>query len=217
MAAELMSEASFTANLKRKLKSSRFGPVLKRGMDAVGYDYGHWSRMVMYRECFALLRDLGPSELDALEISAGEKWRALNFRSFTETQFPAFDICEHRLEQRFDLIIADQVFEHVLWPYRAARNVHEMLRPSGYFMVTVPFLLRLHDGVDCTRWSGLGLKYLLAECGFPLELTKTGQWGNRQCVKANFRRWASRGWFGSLHNEENFPVVAWALAQKPAV
>ena len=58
------------------------------------------------------------------------------------------------------------------------------------------------------------MKYFLAECGFDLERIQTASWGNRACIKANFNKWARRGWFGSLHNEPDFPVTVWALAQK---
>ena len=41
--------------------------------------------------------------------------------------------------------------------------------------------------IDCSRWTELGLKHFLAECGFPIEDFKTGSWGNRASVKASFR------------------------------
>ena len=208
---------SVDERLVRRLKGSRLGPVMARVMDSVGYEYGQWLRTVMYRECFEMITRLGPADMDALEISAGEKWQRLNFRSFTATTYPEFDICINRLDRTFDIIIADQVFEHLLWPYRAARNVYGMLRPGGYFVITTPFMVRLHDGIDCTRWSAMGMKYFLAECGFPLEGITASQWGNRSCIKANFRSWARRGWFGSLRNEENFPIAVWALAQRAPV
>jgi len=189
--------------------------AIKKALDAVHYDYGHWARTVMYQECFRLVGGLNPGNLDTLEISGSNVWKSWEFKSFTEANFPEFDICSMTLPQRFDLIIADQVFEHLLWPYRAGRNVHSMLRPGGHFMVTTPFLIKVHDfPVDCSRWTELGLKHLLAECGFPIDGIRTGSWGNRACVKANFRRWAWRGWFRSLANEPEFPVSVWALARK---
>ena len=187
----------------------------KQVLSSVGYDATHWVRVVMYRHCFELLRSLEPSRLDALEISAGDRWKVLGFRSFTETQYPGFDICEQPLDRTFDLIIADQVFEHLLYPGRAARNVLAMLRPGGHFLIATPFLIRRHDvPVDCTRWTELGMKYFLAENGFPLEQIRTWSWGNQACVKANLRRFVRRGWFRSLRNEEAYPVTVWALAQK---
>jgi hypothetical protein len=38
-----------------------------------------------------------------------------------------------------DIIIAEQVFEHLLWPYRAVRNVFQMLTPNGALLVTTHF------------------------------------------------------------------------------
>ena len=188
---------------------------IKKFLNAIGYDYRHWTRPVMYDRCFEMLKELNPKELDVLEISAGNVWQQLNFKSFTEANYPDFDICKDVLDHQFDLIIADQVFEHLLWPYRGARNIHKMLKPGGYFMITTPFLIRVHAiPYDCTRWTETGIKYFLSECGFPLHEIKTGSWGNRACVKANFKKWARRGWFGSLNNEPNFPVSIWALAKK---
>ena len=175
-----------------------------------------WVRTVMYTECYRLIQGLGPNALDVLEISSGERFsERFQFRSFTTTQFPEFDICSQVLPQPFDLIIADQVFEHLKWPYRAGKNVHTMLRPGGHFLLATPFLIRIHNiPIDCSRWTELGLKCLLEECGFSGLSIKTGSWGNRACVKSNLHHWTKTGWFGSLKNESDFPVMVWALARK---
>jgi hypothetical protein len=91
-----------------------------------------------------------------------------------------------------------------------------MLKSDGYFLITTPFLLRVHNfPIDCSRWTETGIKYFLAECGFDIERIQTGSWGNRACIQANFLNWAIyRPWFHSLKNEPDFPVVVWALAQK---
>lgn len=192
-------------------------PMLKRMLDLVGYDHRLWARVVMYERCFELLRRLGPERMDALEISAGPAWRELPFRSFTEANYPQFDVCKAPLPQRFDLVIADQIFEHLLWPDRAARHVLEMLRPGGWFLVTTPFMIRIHrEPEDVTRWSETGLRNLLVVSGFSEEGLHIDAWGNRACVKANLGRWARRGWFGSLENEPDFPVAVWALARRPS-
>jgi SAM-dependent methyltransferase len=188
---------------------------IKKFLDVIGYDYVHWTRTVMHRECIKLLNSIGPQKLDVLEISAGQIWKQLPFKSFREANYPDFDICTDVLPEKFDLIIADQVFEHVLFPYRAGRNVYSMLKPGGYFLISTPFLIRVHEvPVDCSRWTETGIKYFLSECGFPMEAIVSGSWGNRTCVKANFNAWARRGWFRSLKNEPNFPVTVWAIAQR---
>ena len=174
-----------------------------------------WSRVVMRRECHEIINRLCPDKLSALEIS-GSYWKLVRFAQYKSLSYPEFDICRSALEQKFDLIVAEQVFEHLLWPYRAGRNVHQMLRPGGHFLVSVPFLMRIHEvPVDCTRWTETGLKYFLAECGFELDGVRTGSWGNRSCIKANFGGYVRyRPRVHSLKNESNFPFVVWALARK---
>jgi SAM-dependent methyltransferase len=153
--------------------------------------------------------------MSALEIS-GSHWANAGFASFRSVEYPNFDICSQRLPDTFDMIIAEQVFEHLLWPYRAGRNVFAMLRPGGYFLITTPFLYRVHEfPVDCSRWTELGLKYFLAECGFQLECIRAASWGNRQCVKAFLRDYIMyRPLVHSLKNEPGFPIVVWAIAQR---
>lgn len=182
----------------------------------LGASETQWARVVMNRETERFVRSLKYSSLNALEIS-GTKWECFGFAAYRTASFPEYDVCGGPLEvEAFDIIIAEQVLEHVLWPYRAVRNIWKMLRPSGVFVVTTPFLLRVHNSpADCSRWTEMGLKHLLAECGFELDRIITGSWGNRSCVRANFREWRLWiPWMHSLRNEGEFPVVVWALARK---
>lgn len=194
--------------LSRKIKDK-----LKK---IVKYDLTLWSKVVMHQECFGFIESINPSQLDTLEIS-GNSLENIKFKSYTKLNYPKYDICKDCLDKQFDLIMADQVFEHLLWPYRAGKNVYTMLNEGGYFIISTPFLVRIHnDPIDCSRWTETGLKYLLAECGFELDKIQTGSWGNRACINANFRKWSARGWglFTKLYNEENFPITVWAIARK---
>jgi SAM-dependent methyltransferase len=177
----------------------------------------NWSRVVMRRECRQFIEALQPGRLKALEIS-GSFFGEVGFREYKSVQHPEYDVCAEPLPDTFDLIIAEQVFEHLLWPYRAGRNVYQMLNTGGHFLISTPFLVKVHKiPDDCTRWTETGLKYFLAECGFPLEGIRTGSWGNTACVKAHLReqepvRYRRR--IHSLHNEPDYPYHVWALAQK---
>jgi SAM-dependent methyltransferase len=191
--------------------------LTNRAKRSLGYDFEQWARVVMYQELRAAVEALGPAQLDALEISGGTYWQQVGFKSYSAVDYPQFDICEDRLSETFDVIIADQVFEHLLWPYRAGRNVYSMLKNDGVFIITTPFMIRVHGNpVDCSRWTETGLKHLLAECGFALDNIKTGSWGNRACIKANLHptNWAQRGWVASLRNDPLFPVSVWAIAKR---
>ena len=176
-----------------------------------------WSRVVMNRECERWLSALPLQSLHALEIS-GRTFQDFGFASYRTVDFPEFDLCAGPLQDTFDLVIAEQVFEHLLYPYRAGRHVWQMIRPGGWFLISVPFLVKVHGyPVDCTRWTELGLRHFLHECGFPLETIQTGSWGNRACVTANFAQWVV--YDAAIHdltNEPDFPYHVWALARRAA-
>ncbi|WP_448561316.1 class I SAM-dependent methyltransferase [Trichothermofontia sp.] len=202
-------------NLEKLLVANK--EKIKAFLDAIKFDYRHWDRSVLYTTCFALLQELQPNTLDVLEIAPSHVWEELGFKSYTEVDYPAFDICKDKLERQFDLIIADQVFEHLLFPYRAAKNVYAMLKPGGHFLVSTPFLIGYHPcPYDCTRWTETGMKYFLGESGFALENIKTGSWGNRACVIAYLNKGikARRRGYRSIKNDPEFPVSVWALAKK---
>ncbi|MEG4005732.1 methyltransferase domain-containing protein [Microcoleus sp. Pol11C1] len=175
-----------------------------------------WCRVVMNRETRRIVKSLQPEGLNVLEISGNSWGNWESFKSYKSLKYPDFDICKSCLDETFDLIIAEQIFEHLLWPYRAGKNIYRMLNNKGYFLITTPFLIRIHEHpTDCSRWTETGIKYLLAECGFNLESIQTGAWGNRACVVANFARWEIyNASIHSLTNEPDFPLVVWAIAQK---
>ncbi|MEY2910810.1 MAG: hypothetical protein RLZZ184_119 [Cyanobacteriota bacterium] len=172
-----------------------------------------WSRVVMNRETAKLLENLPFSKWRVLEVS-GKTWETFGFQEYENIHYPEYDICSAPWPKKFDLIIAEQVFEHLLYPYRAGRNIISMLSPGGYFLISVPFLVKIHNyPIDCTRWTETGLKYFLHECGFPLDHIQTGSWGNRQCIIANFSKWVEYDPVShSLDNEPEFPYHVWALA-----
>jgi SAM-dependent methyltransferase len=171
-----------------------------------------WARIVMDRETEAYVRTLDYRSMAALEIS-GKKWAEFGFRSYRRVNWPDYDWCNEVVDDTFDIVIAEQVLEHVTQPATALRNAHTMLKPDGLLLVTTPFLVRVHEyPIDCYRWTRLGLEQLLHESGFPK--VETGQWGNRRCVRANFKQWVEYRPWHSLRNEPDFPIAVWAFARK---
>ncbi|MCZ0810745.1 MAG: methyltransferase domain-containing protein [Pseudomonadota bacterium] len=181
------------------------------------------NRVVMQRSSRQWLEALPLAEMDAAEVS-GKFGMRFTFRSYNRFRFPKYDICEGPYRgkdgevARFDLVLANQVWEHLDRPYAATRNVLEMLRPGGYFWVAVPFYIPYHgDPVDCSRWSARGLKNLLIEAGFEEDAIRAQQWGNRSAAMRNFETpWPPPYERGRdvLTNEPDFPICSWALAQK---
>jgi SAM-dependent methyltransferase len=172
----------------------------------------------MNREIEKFIRSLDCCRIDALEISGTGSQGRYNFRSYRTVQYPDYDICEGPLDhEQFDVVIAEQVFEHVLRPDRAAANVFQMLRPGGVFVISTPFLLKIHGHPsDLYRWTEHGMGQLLATAGFTV--LGTASWGNRECLLADMT--ADLGWtvykprLHRLYNEAQFPIVVWAFAEK---
>ncbi len=183
---------------------------------AFGYRYDQWARVVCIEDWKRFLAALPVASLSALEISPGEvsHWRNAGFASYQAVQFPDFDITREVLPGCFDVIVAEHVFEHLRDPHAAARNVHSMLADQGVFLITTPFLIRVHGYPDdFTRWTPSGLHAFLQDCRFTAEVKA---WGNRRAVAENLRRWPAYGWGRSLRNEPDFPLVVWAYARKAA-
>lgn len=177
----------------------------------------HWQRIVLDRAVDAHLARLGPERLHAAEIS-GSAHRERGWASYVNLDHPEFDLCaplssEHR--GRFDVVICEQVLEHVPDPCGAARNLRALCAPGGHVVVSTPFLVRVHElpeyGLrDYWRFTPRGLRALLEGAGLVVE--EVGSWGNRRCVTGNFDRWPAYRRWRSLRNEANLPVQVWAFA-----
>jgi SAM-dependent methyltransferase len=185
----------------------------------LGYTETPWCRVAMGRATRELVSALPCNTLDVIEIS-GSQWASaeLGFRSYRTASFPEFDICAAPLgEEICDLVIAEQVFEHIERPHAAARHAYAMLRPQGTVLITTPFLLKHHAFPrDLYRWSEDGLRVLLEDAGF--RNVVTGSWGNRRCLRADLT--ADLKWtmyhplLHTLHNEPQFPISVWATGSR---
>lgn len=168
-----------------------------------------WSRVVLNKRKQKLA--LENSNKSFLEIS-GSWFENYQFSEYTKTSFPEFDICNEVLPKQFDVISADQVFEHIPHPEAALINIHNMLNPGGKFFISVPFLVQPHDEIDFWRWTPLGLKKILTEANFTDIIIES--WGNKDIVKSslnNPQHWPLyRKNLHSLRNEASFPYIIWA-------
>jgi SAM-dependent methyltransferase len=180
------------------------------------------NRIVMRQSSRRWINDLDPRSLSVAEISG--KWgEQFPFRDYRAFRYPEFDICAGPFTGadgrplKFDLIIADQVWEHLDRPYAALKNVYRMLRRGGHFYIATPFFIPYHGApIDCSRWSARGLTNLLIEGGFPEDGIRADQWGNRHAAARNLETpWPPEYRQGEdIGNDPDFPMVAWAVARK---
>lgn len=178
-----------------------------------------WQRVALNSAVSRHIDALGPRSLSAAEISgdaqAGKPWKR-----FTSLNYPEFDLCAELDDQgRFDVVICEQVIEHVVDPYKAAENLRGLCSPGGHVIVSTPFLIRVHELPafamgDYWRFTPRGLRTLLERAG--LTVDSVDSWGNRSCIAGNFDVWPSYRRWHSLRNEPNLPTQVWAFARNPA-
>ena len=177
---------------------------------------GHWQRIAMNHAADARLAAFDPTTHTAVEISgathAGRPWK-----EYVTLEYPEFDICAPLTEERrFDVVICEQVLEHVPDPFAAAANLRGLCAPDALVIVSTPFLIKVHElpelGMfDYWRFTPRGLRQLLERAG--LEVESVDSWGNRQSVAGNIRSWSAYRPWHSLRNEPDVPVQVWAFAR----
>lgn len=75
------------------------------------------------------------------------------------------DICTHDFhDEKFDAVVLSEVLEHIRTPHLAIGNIHDLLNEGGKLIITVPFILPIHDRpYDYYRFTRFGLEYLLRD------------------------------------------------------
>lgn len=176
----------------------------------------HWQRQVMNDAVEARIVALDPATKSVAEIS-GDLHSHRPWREYTALAWPEFDLSAPLTETRqFDVVICEQVLEHVPDPWAAVRNLFALCQPGGELIVSTPFLIKLHEEFfqnDYWRFTPRGMRTLLEGAGFEVEELEA--WGNRACVVGNFSSWSAHRRWLSLRNEPDFPVQVWAFARRP--
>jgi SAM-dependent methyltransferase len=176
-----------------------------------------WQRVALNRAVDRHLASLEPPIRSAVEIS-GDAHASRPWKRYTSLQYPAFDLCAPLGGRAvFDVVICEQVIEHVPDPCAAADNLRGLCAPGGHVVVSAPFLIKVHElwGMqDYWRFTPRGLRTLLERAGLVVETV--GSWGNRQCVTGNFDRWPAYRRWHALRDEQDLPVQVWAFARAPS-
>jgi hypothetical protein len=177
-----------------------------------------WQRVVMNEEIAAHVERLGPSRLSAAEIS-GDAHGNRGWKEFRTLRYPDFDLCAPiTISERYDVVICEQVLEHVVDPCLASQHLFDLCRPGGHVIVSTPFLIKQHElplygMLDYWRFTPRGLRTLLERAG--LEVEHVGTWGNSLGVVGNLDRWSAHRRWLPLRNRPDLAVVVWAFARRP--
>lgn len=183
------------------------------------------TRFYMYERIEAALA--GPLSGKILGISGIEKIAHLidsHHAEITAADYPAVDMQSMPYAANgFDVVVSDQVIEHLAAPTKAVSECQRVLRPGGVAIITSCFLNPLHPSPnDYWRFSPEGLAELFAADGW--EVLDCGGWGNRLALTLIFIR--DRFRFLDIQrgkslrnrlatwNEKKYPIVTWIVARK---
>lgn len=144
----------------------------------------------------------------------------------TAVNYPEVDIQDTPYSNNeWDIVIADQVLEHVQRPWLAADEIYRITNTLA--IVATPIILGVHPNpIDCWRIMPDGYEVL-----FPREKwlwIEFGCWGNRNILRDAFNSEYARGFSGDWipYKERQlipswnepydgvFPVVCWWIGRK---
>lgn len=145
--------------------------------------------------------------------------------SITQVDYPQIDMRNLPYhDEQFDVVIADQVIEHIEGDVQQAVNeARRVLKKEGILIMGTAFIHPIHYGPkDMWRFSPDALRYLCRDFS---EIIQCEGWGNR-FVHALFflyppardwqvpkRRWSFRRLLVT-YNDNNYPHSTWIIARK---
>lgn len=101
--------------------------------------------------------------------------------------YPEYDIesLSQMADNSVNIVVADQVLEHVQRPWEAAKQVLRVLKPGGVAMVATPGMYPIHPSpLDCWRIMPDGYKVLFPESVW--QTLALDMWGNADRVAHEF-------------------------------
>jgi len=154
----------------------------------------NWLRVPMYSAISEEIANQGRGGLlrgkKAIELGGSEGTLLSALREngvLTEVapDYPVIDVEKVPFpDGSYDIILLDQVLEHVKHPWRATQEVHRLLKGEGFCICTSVFVYPIHKGFvgsfgDYYRFSPDGFGSLFE--GF--KILKSGGWGNAEIMR----------------------------------
>ena len=125
--------------------------------------------------------------------------------------------CENN---RFDVVVSDQVLEHVIDPGKAVKESLRVVRTGGLIIHTTCFMNPIHlFPIDLWRFSPEALIWMAGDA----EVIEAGGWGNRSALLLMFmevgHHLIPEHPHHPLHriasyNDSRFPISTWLIARK---
>lgn len=124
-----------------------------------------------------LLKNIDLKKISVLDHGAGrqefkKRHQCASYNSI-DPYFPADWKSEVEIptDKNFDLIVSNEVFEHLEDPMTVLKNLSKLQKKGQKIYITTPFLARQHGAPqDFQRWTEIGLERLLRDAGYKTEV-----------------------------------------------
>src|SRR5262245_28776156 len=117
--------------LTQRIRLHRLARSARRRVAFLYRDGGpddQWCRIVMNERIAQRLREIQPATRSAIEIS-GRTHDHYGWASYTSSRYPELDICAPPKDlETYDVVICEQVLEHVADPWRTSQTLHDLCR-----------------------------------------------------------------------------------------
>lgn len=185
----------------------------------------HVTRFAMYGELGRLGAGLSKRTGSALSISHSE--RLLDVIGFTPEPLVSANYPEANMlalpfgSDVFDIVVSDQVLEHIEGdPQLAVNESLRVVRPGGLVLHTTCFINPVHGHPsDFWRFTPDALRLLHRDA----DVIAVGGWGNflawpamlsgLRYVPIPHAKWHPLNWLAT-RNDPDWPIVTWVLARK---
>jgi SAM-dependent methyltransferase len=88
-----------------------------------------------------------------------------------------------QIREKFDLVLSNQVLEHLYNPFNYIKNLKKILKKNGYIFISVPLVNNVHGEEYGFYTSGYHINFLIELAKkFNLKVINYGQFGSAKCM-----------------------------------
>jgi len=195
-------------------------------LTTIGLSKGpHITRYQMYKELTKWRAERTPGAR-ILAISHSQNLAEMlgyDTAQVTAANFPEYNILDLPFEDNeFDLVVSDQVLEHVEGsPVQAMNEAFRVLKPGGLALHTTCFINPVHGRPqDFWRFTPEALEFLVKD---KAEIIEASGWGNPlvwllsglglRFMPIPHAKWHPLHWLATK-NDPDWPIVTWVFAKK---